>query len=357
MKQIIHLITTIERGGAENQLVILAREQRKLGLKVQVVYLKGFPSLVREFESMGVKVTRLVGNPLKQILGLRSILKHSNADALHAHLPRAELIASFAIHKLPLIISRHNAERFMPKGPAWLSRRLSRFVVRKSSGRIAISSGVNQFIESSDESVPGYTFSTVHYGYEFCRKKAVKKPDQIGPMRFIAIGRLVPQKDYETLIVAMSMLHKRNPNFRLTILGEGPLEAELKSLAKSLGVSHSILWLGKVDNVFEYLLESDFFILSSIYEGFGMVILEAIDAGVPIVCSNITTLEEILGTNYKGLFMVKNPESLCKTLLYASGHVSELLEQMELKKKLFDSEAMTKSIIGIYENALLRFKG
>jgi len=356
MKQIIHLITTIERGGAENQLYILSREQRKLGLEVQVFYLKGFPALAREFQAIGVKITKLAGNPIQQIFRLRSILRDSNADVLHAHLPRAELIASLAIHKLPLVISRHNAERFMPKAPAWLSRKVSRFVVKKSSARIAISLCVNQFIESSGESVPGYSFSTVHYGYEFDKDKTVKKKSQFGPMQLIAIGRLVPQKDYVTLLTAMSMLKNENLNFRLTVLGEGPLEEELKILTESLGISDSILWLGKVENVFDFLMNSDLFILSSIYEGFGMVILEAIDAGVPIICSNIATFKEILGSNYKGLFMVQNPESLLETLLNVPELRRDLLVQMDSRKELFDSKVMNNSIIAIYESILITLK-
>jgi glycosyltransferase involved in cell wall biosynthesis len=154
----------------------------------------------------------------------------------------------------------------------------------------------------------------------------------------------------------MSMLKNENLSFRLTVLGEGHLEGELKNLAASLEISDSILWLGKVDNVSDFLMKSDLFILSSIYEGFGMVILEAIDAGVPIICSNISTFEEILGSDYKGLFMVQNPKSLLRTLLGVPEHRREMHVQMESKKKLFDSQVMVDSINTVYENALATFK-
>jgi hypothetical protein len=124
-KKITHLITTIERGGAEKQLLILASEQVKSGLKVEVFYLKGKPELKTEFEATGVLVnSNLVGyNFLKQILILSKYLRNFPSP-IHAHLPKSELIAAFAVSKKYFIFSRHNAEPFWLGSPKIISNLL-----------------------------------------------------------------------------------------------------------------------------------------------------------------------------------------------------------------------------------------
>ena len=111
-KKIIHLITTIEFGGAEKQLLILARNQIKQGLEVEVFYLKGKPELKKQFEDVGVKVNSLlVDQPfIFQVTKFRKFIR-SNKSPVHTHLPQAELVASLACKKKKFIISRHNFEQ------------------------------------------------------------------------------------------------------------------------------------------------------------------------------------------------------------------------------------------------------
>ena len=121
-KKVTHLITTIERGGAEKQLLTLASEQVQSGLKVEVFFLKGKPDLKNKFEESGVKVNNLlVGkNFLRQIFLLSKQLR-KNPSPIHAHLPKSELLAAIVVRNKHLIFSRHNAEPFWPGGPRIIS--------------------------------------------------------------------------------------------------------------------------------------------------------------------------------------------------------------------------------------------
>ena len=94
-KKVIHLITTIERGGAENQLLILVREQIEKDLDVEVFYLKGKPELEDSFLKLGARVNSLLANKnfLTQILLFRRFINRSNF-LVHTHLAQAELLAS-----------------------------------------------------------------------------------------------------------------------------------------------------------------------------------------------------------------------------------------------------------------------
>ena len=96
-KRIINLITTIERGGAEKQLLTLVREQVKSGLGVEVFYLKGAPELKHEFENCGAAVNQILLKKsfIQQIIILKKQL-NQHKTPVHAHLPKSELLASLS---------------------------------------------------------------------------------------------------------------------------------------------------------------------------------------------------------------------------------------------------------------------
>ena len=116
MPPLIHLITTIEMGGAEKQLLILAKEQAQKDFDVVVIPLKGKPELLQSFQDAGITVDlSVISKPF--LYQLTYLFKKFNSERLiiHAHLPRAELIASLTSVRNPFFASRHNAEQFFPK--------------------------------------------------------------------------------------------------------------------------------------------------------------------------------------------------------------------------------------------------
>lgn len=111
----------------------------------------------------------------------------------------------------------------------------------------------------------------------------------------LAAGRLVQQKGFDLLIEAWVNVSGQNPGWILKILGEGDERATLEKLIEQYGLSHSVQLLGNVSNVGDYYLEAEIFCLSSRFEGFPMVLLEALAFGLPIVSFNCDTgPEEIL---------------------------------------------------------------
>lgn len=303
MKSVAHVITTIQRGGAENQLLILVEAQVQSGRAVSVVFLKGEPELQEKFENVGAHVVHLLHgkNPIRQIFYLHSYLKRLDNHILHCHLPRAELISTLANINLrkPLIISRHNSERFFPKAPSLVSRLLSRFVTSRATYCVAISEAVLNYLFASRELSLRCPFEVVYYGLPRKAspliKKHSKKRKVIG-----TIARLTIQKDLPTLLKAVKYLEQRL-TCELVIVGDGELRDELINLAKQLNLS-DISWKGKVSDVSRELSEMDVFVLPSLYEGFGLVLLEAMNAGVPIVAARNSAIPEVLGKDYPYLF-------------------------------------------------------
>jgi glycosyltransferase involved in cell wall biosynthesis len=102
----------------------------------------------------------------------------------------------------------------------------------------------------------------------------------------IAMGRLQHQKAYDVLLQAFSTVLKTLPDARLAILGEGPLERQLKEQAASLGVGHAVAFLGFQENPWSYVQHADLFVLSSRYEGLPNSLLEVLALGVPVVATD-----------------------------------------------------------------------
>ena len=111
---------------------------------------------------------------------------------------------------------------------------------------------------------------------------------------FIAIGRLVKQKNFHLLIDAFMLVRKKIKS-RLLILGEGPLRGSLESKISNSSFKHDILLMGFVDNPYIYLKNADVFVLTSLWEGFGNVIVESLALGTQVVSTNCPSgPEEIL---------------------------------------------------------------
>ena len=362
-KKVTHLITTIERGGAEKQLLTLASEQVQSGLKVEVFFLKGKPDLKNKFEESGVKVNNLlVGKSFLRQIFLLSKQLRKNPSPIHAHLPKSELLAAIVVRNKHLIFSRHNAEPFWPGGPRIISNLLSKFVCKKASQGIAISNAVKSYLVKRGEIPTGYTIDVVYYGFQKDTSTNAAGLDlitnivtgQSSNYKIGTIGRLVPQKDYPTLLNAFSIILKSLPNTDLYVVGEGLLQKDLIELSKSLGIKDKVHWLGKTAYIKEFLSKIDLFVLPSKYEGFGLVLLEAMIAKKPIIAANNSAIPEVLGKTYEGLFSTGDANALAqqiKTVITDNSFSERLVQSYSSQLNLFDPSKMNRSIKNIYSNA------
>lgn len=347
-----HLITTISRGGAENQLLILVKEQIKQGLEVHVVYLKGEPELRNDFESSGAMVHSDLSKlfPLFQPIRFRSLIKGKNA-IVHAHLPRAELVALFTCTKFKFFVSRHNAEPFFPGAPIGISNILSRFVEMRSSKIIAISNAVKDFLVSRGEVSHLENIEVVHYGYHLQNEGKVPKANSTDEiLKLGTISRLTLQKDIPTMLSAFLEYKARARASSLSILGAGTLNFELQQISKQMGIEESVFFLGRSPLIFDFLSGLDAFILTSKYEGFGMVLLEAMDAGIPVIASRNSAIPEVLGDDFPGLCTTGDSKDFCQKieLLNDPTYRKMILDKQSKRLKLFDAETMSQKINKIY---------
>ena len=361
--KVTHLITTIERGGAEKQLLTLASEQVQSGLKVEIFFLKGKSDLKKEFEESGVEVNSLLVEKsfLKQISLLSKHLR-KNPSPVHAHLPKSELLAAIVVSNKYFIFTRHNSEAFWPSGPRMISNLLSKFVCKRASQGIAISNAVKSYLIKRGEIPTGYTIDVVYYGFQ---KDITTNSvglnfitnlmnNQSSNFKIGTIGRLVPQKDYPTLLSAFSNVLKSVSNIELFVVGEGYSQKELIILSKSLGINSKVHWLGKAEYIKEFLSKIDLFILPSKYEGFGLVLLEAMIAKKPIIAANNSAIPEVLGKTYEGLFLTGDANALAqqiKTAISDKNFSERLVQSYASQLSLFDPSKMSINIKNVYSKA------
>lgn len=349
MKSVTHVITTIELGGAEKQLLILAKQQIQMGLRVSIIYLKGNPDLADQFQKMGAHNLISLGELsfLRQFFWLKNLLRQE--ENVHAHLPRAELLVALSANSNSrIIVSRHNAEQFFPGSPKLVSRMLSNFVVSKSSSVIAISTAVLDFLIKNKEVKSEEKLRVIYYGSSTDSSSSIKFNESTKTLGTVA--RLTEQKDYGTLLRAFNLFLIDNPGYTLQIIGVGHLEVALKNLAIELGISNHVKWLGKVPEPNQYIATWDLFLLTSLYEGFGLVLLESMALGVPIVASGNSAINEVLGTDYVGLARTSDPEDFARKMKYLIDVNNRLHAQQQMKSSFirFQPELMAKKICELY---------
>jgi glycosyltransferase involved in cell wall biosynthesis len=361
-KKIIHLITTIEFGGAEKQLLILARNQIKQGFKVEIFYLKGKPELKSKFEDAGVKVNSLLVDRsfIFQIARFRKFIRN-NESPVHTHLPQAELVATLACKKKKFIISRHNFEPFWPNKPKLVSVLLSRFVTSRAAGGIAISNSIKSYLLAAKEISKEFQVSTVYYGFEHevddlydSNKLTNEMLNSTKNFKLGTIGRLVPGKNYPTMLKAVAKIVDVEPTVKFFIVGGGHSDQALIKMSKDLKIENNVIWLGRTEHIREFLSKIDLFIFASKGEGFGLVLLEAMLANKPILAAKNSAIPEVLGVNYKGLFSTDNYKLLSDKVIelitdqaMSDSLVSEYRDQI----KLFDPVVMANNVSKVYSVA------
>ena len=361
-KKIIHLITTIEFGGAEKQLLILAENQVKQGLEVEVFYLKGKPELKLKFEEVGVKVNSLLVNQpfIFQVTKFRKFIRN-NESPVHTHLPQAELVAVLACKRKNFIVSRHNFEPFWPNKPKLVSVLLSRFVTSRAASGIAISNAIKNYLIMTKEVVKEFQVSVVYYGSEQevndqsdSKELTHEILNSTKNYKLGTIGRLVPGKNYPTMLKAVAKIASVDPTVKFFIVGGGSSEHALIKMCKNLKIEDNVIWLGRTEHIREFLSKIDLFIFASKGEGFGLVLLEAMLADKPILAADNSAMPEVLGSKYKGLFSTDDYKLLSEKIIdLMNDHTKSELLVSDYKEqiKFFDPVDMADNVLKVYKSA------
>jgi glycosyltransferase involved in cell wall biosynthesis len=265
--------------------------------KVTTVYLQGdlnqevvVGSASDEVIFLGYKSSQIGGLKLGAISKIRSIVSHRQFEFCIAHRVKPTYIALLASN-LPVISVHHNYNDYSK----W-SRRL---LVNHYKNRIlmlGVSNAVRDDLRRDLKAWPENQIQTLYNRIDvtatqaqMLNKNAARSALNLPKNIFIIgnVGRLHYDKDQGTLIKAFAKAKSKLPaDSLLVIIGAGPLEHDLKNLVASLNLSQQVIFKGNVPNAKQYFKAFDLFVLTSDNEPFGMVLLEALAAELPIICSD-----------------------------------------------------------------------
>ena len=349
------MITTIERGGAEKQLLLLARSQRESNNEVTVVFLKGNPDLKSEFESYGVTVDATLSS-VSWIRKYRLLCSYNfkDFDIFHAHLPISEILSSLTLSKNKLVVTRHNTEQLVRGKLKYFSQFLAILVETRAAACIAISNTVRDFMITEKEWRNPATISTIYYGYD---KMLSSTPlNSSSQTNFLCISRLTPQKDITTLLKAFRIHLNTFSEDSLTIIGAGSEENRLREQIAQSDFKGKVRLSPKTENVSFAISSSDVFVLTSRYEGFGLVLLESMAIGRPILAAANSAVTEVMGFQFPGLFPVGDYILLANKMKQARDKVyqQDLVRYQNLNLNRFKMETVLRETQSIYERLIFQ---
>jgi len=292
-------LPSLSGGGAERAMLTLANAFTARGFTVDLVLAKAEGPYLKDVAD-GVRVVDLGSSRvLSSLPGLVRYLRRERPVAMLSALNHANVVAGAArrLARVPtrLVVSVQNtptpslSNENSLRG-RWMAH-FMRWAYPQADGVVAISKGVADDLAS----VIGLERERIEVVYNpidishvtTLSKRPLQHPWYIdGSLPLIvAAGRLTRQKDYPMLLHAFALVRAHRP-LRLIILGEGEARGELEALVRKLGLGDDVAMPGFVDNPFAWIRRSSLYVLSSDWEGFGNVLVEAMACGTPVISTD-----------------------------------------------------------------------
>ncbi|WP_157083295.1 glycosyltransferase family 4 protein [Novosphingobium lentum] len=285
---IMFVLPALGAGGSEHVVTFLANRLVACGLRITIVsfedgsappYYRCDPEVSITY--LGVPIGRRgkvkgLNAFAARVAGLRSQMDAVRPDLVISFLTRTNVISVLAARNLriPVIVSeRNNPQRQRPPLPWRVMRRLA---YARAYGLVTMTQGALQFFPRSMRQ-RGWVIPNMADWQHF-------KPRFTNTIRVLtAVGRLTDQKGFDLLLQAFAKVADRHLDWKLRVWGKGPDRDALQALAASLGIADRVEMPGVSSQPGSWIVDADAFVLSSRYEGWGLVLGEAMAAGLPCV--------------------------------------------------------------------------
>jgi glycosyltransferase involved in cell wall biosynthesis len=366
----VHILKATGIAGAERHLLTLLPGLRARGIDARLILLhppqNPLDTYAALLDASGVPLTRI---PIDShvdigVIGrLRRALQAIQPDLVHTHLLHADLYGLSAAlwARVPYrITTRHNDDVFRRRLILRLIHRLQwRYVVQAGIG---ISQAVTRFCVQI-EHAPAHKMRTIYYGLPLPvppidrrEARAALRAELKLPADAVLIGgagRLTTQKGFTYALQAFKRIEREFPEAHLLIAGDGPLNMPLKAEARQLGLARRVHFLGWRTDIPNVLAGLDVFVMPSLWEGFGLVLLEAMAQALPVVGSAVSAIPEIVAHGETGLLVPpRDPDALAdalRTLLRDPAlmrHLGMLGE--DRLERMFGADAMIEATAALY---------
>jgi glycosyltransferase involved in cell wall biosynthesis len=323
----VHRIAGV--GGSERHLLTLLPALRDRGVDACFVGLdvpgSDADAFYRELAATGVPAHRLrAGGDLSPllVLRLRSLLRRLRPELVHTHLVHADVYGAVATTGIGarLVTTKHNDDPFRA-GPF---RLVERTLARRAAAVVTITDALRAFVVER-VGLPAAQVRTIHYGLD--EPPRAWRPDEVEPPPgrvLLCVGRLVEQKGYDVAVRALPTVRAAHPDAVLVLVGDGPLRGELAALAGRLGVADAVVFAGRSGDVGGWMRHAEALVHPARWEGFGLVVLEAMVHGLPVAAARASALPELVEDGVSGLLVPPDdPERLADALRRLLGDDAE----------------------------------
>lgn len=337
--KILYVITGLGQGGAERVVCDLADKMYEEGNEVKIAYLTGdilTKPIHSEIELIKINLNSIFSLPLAYIKLLKIVGKFV-PDVVHSHMVHANILTRLVRMVIPLkklVCTAHNSNE---------GGYLRMFAYRVTHNLADLTTNVsneaaNAFIEkkavhNSDivTTYNGIDLGKFYYKSEARNKILTELNITSDYYLILAVGRFNKQKDYPNLLTAFKILKNSNiEKIKLLIAGDGELRNEIEIIISELNLKSDIILLGRRDDIPELMSAADLFVLSSEYEGFGLVVAEAMACKTLVVATDCGGVAEVLN-NKDFLVPPSDSEFLAKKILYTINLNSDQKKEMVLK--------------------------
>lgn len=252
---------------------------------------------------------------------LETVLKETNTDKLIAMGEYPNIIAPFAKFNGSSVIVEHSTKTFYTEPTiynlSFSMRQLAKFAYKKANKILCVSQNIKDLIVSKDAHLSDKTFVIYNpIDFETISEKSKDNIDYHSKkIKIISVGRITDAKNYPLLIKTFTKLHEANENTELWFVGDGSLKSELQLQCKALGIEDSVIFWGYQQNPYKYIKNADFFVSSSSYEGFGLVVFEALNLKKRVIVTrSISDYDNLITSDLGRVVPVDDDNALCDAM-------------------------------------------
>lgn len=288
------VIPTMDRGGAEKQLALLAENLPRDEFDIHVCLLTRDGPRSEALRQAGIPVT-VIGKRFKAdptaLFRLKRTLKEFKPDIVHTWLFAANCFgrAAALMAGVPIVVA---SERCVDPWKSWWHHSLDRYFAKRSAAITTNSPGVQSFY--AEHGISADLFRVIPNGIPTLACDSISREEAFERLGVpqnrklvLAVGRLWPQKRYRDLIWAAELIAGARDDTTLIVIGDGPRRSELLRFRDAVTTPKHAAFVGPRDDVTQLLPHADLFWIGSEYEGQSNAVIEAMQAGVPVIASDI----------------------------------------------------------------------
>lgn len=363
--KVAHVVLSLQPGGLERLVCTLVSSPVLSTLPTIVVCLDEPGVLAPLVEQAGcriVLVKRKPGIDLGLVRRLAKVLKREGVTVVHTHSLDPMLYAGWAAWLTSVAVRIHTQHDIWLGTYNWKDRLKFRVASRFFHKIVGVSEDTTRaFGQYGISSPKGLTILNGIEEKKFSRSHHVKSGAVLeaagsrNPREWVVgtVARLSPEKGIHHLLHAHAILRLRGLPMRLVLVGEGPQRCDLEMLARTLGISTTVEFMGYQEHVEKFLPTFDLFVLPSISEGIPLSLLEAMANGLPVVATNVGGIPEIVVHQESGILVPSGqPEALAQALeqlIQDPGEADRIAKNAECRiRERFGMTAMSEAYQHLY---------